>query len=96
MNDGGQAFPHDADYIRDGKGGYTFNVPFHPGMSLRDYFAAKAMEGILTDPAMRKLSGPPLPDEIENQKRKCARSAARAAYRFADAMLAEREPKPDA
>ncbi len=45
-----------------------------PGMSLRDYFAAQAMNGVLNDPNL-DMSG----DEI-----------ARWAYAIADAMLKER------
>jgi len=46
-NDGGPAFPIEADYIRNDKGdGYKMNVEHSPGMSLRDYFAAAAMTGI--------------------------------------------------
>ena len=48
------------------------------GMSLRDYFAAKAMQGILTDPnvAMGDYDNP---------------ATARAAYAMADAMLEARK-----
>jgi hypothetical protein len=46
-NDGGSAFPHEADYIRNNSGGYDFKVDHHPGMTLRDYFAGQALMGLL-------------------------------------------------
>lgn len=64
-NDGGPAFPvPDSD-------------DYHaaPGMSLRDYFAAKALASLLVD---SELDGPP-------------HEFARAAYDYADAMLDARE-----
>ena len=50
--------------------------PFQ-GMTLRDYFAAKAMQGFLASPLLKTESGA---DEM-----------ARNAYRVADAMLKARE-----
>jgi hypothetical protein len=50
------------------------------GMSLRDYFAAKAMQGMITTsghPALLGLDG-------------CELDTAKAAYKMADAMLAAR------
>lgn len=49
------------------------------GMTLRDYFAAKAMQALLSD--FEKA-----PDERDV----CSHYAARRAYQVADAMLAER------
>ena len=63
-NDGGPAFPHS----RLGSD--------HDGMTLRDYFAAKAMQGLCAHPEMG-----------HNPYVKIAE----AAYHQADAMLAERE-----
>ena len=60
------AFPR--DHAHDG----------HNGMTLRDYFAAKAMQAYFSDPAAGFGS-----DGIAE--------ASKAAYRIADAMLAERE-----
>jgi len=70
MKDGGPAFP--------------LNEPFKgSGMSLRDYFAAVSlpgvMETILAGAKAGLSAGPTL--------------VARAAYEIADAMLAEREKK---
>ena len=47
------------------------------GMTLRDYFAAKAMQGLLSDPDWRQ--------EMDFD------DTALAAYKMADAMLAARE-----
>lgn len=46
-----------------------------PGMLLRDYFAAKAMQGLASNPDWGSWN--------------CEKTAA-AAYQYADAMLAER------
>lgn len=69
INDGGPAFP-------------TYSVLSHcdeGGMSLRDYFAAKAMQGF-----MANKSNPGTFNPIDD---------ARYAYALADAMLRAREVK---
>ena len=66
-NDGGPAFPE-----RGSRGIATGGE----GMSMRDYFAAKAMQGILSNP-----DGIGFPDE----------KIAKDAYWMADAMLKVRE-----
>lgn len=68
-NDGGPAFPvpPETDYA----------APIH-GTSLRDYFAAKAMQGLLANAYLSKLYGT-VPKDI-----------AANAYDFADAMIAVR------
>ncbi len=62
------------------------NRPLQQGMTLRDYFAAKAMQG---EWATQKLNEPfwdtSQPDALLN--------AAEVYYRMADAMLAAREAK---
>jgi len=56
------------------------------GMTLRDYFAAKAMQGIYACPVqLYRADGTPLPDIITSA------DIAKMAYEEADAMLAERE-----
>jgi hypothetical protein len=52
---------------------YTTN--WHEGMDLRDYFAAKAMNGMMADP-----THDPYPEE-----------AAKWAYKIADAMMEARK-----
>jgi hypothetical protein len=61
--DGGPAFPR--DHSHDG----------HNGMSLRDYFAAKAMASILCQPEWEEMTGA---------------DVSKWAYEYADAMLKER------
>lgn len=69
INDGGPAFP--ASY------------PCGPsGMTLRDYFAAKALQPMLGATAKPGMS-----------TERAARIVAQAAYEMADAMLAAREAK---
>jgi hypothetical protein len=71
--DGGPAFPvipPDTHTYRE--------WPAYPGMSLRDYFAAKAIEGIISAYAGPECS---LPNDD---------TAAVLAYRYADAMLKAR------
>ena len=76
MNTGGPAFPTLAD------NGHSTN---QDGMTLRDYFAAKAMQGLLTIPA-EELS--------KNKTHKHERLdsyVAYLSYTMANAMLKERE-----
>ena len=67
--DGGPAFPCNTDENRDAS--YCGEC----GMSLRDYFAAKALQGLLA-----------APDTSWDHE-----SFAERAYRFADAMIGARE-----
>ena len=69
-NTGGPAFANQLECNRDG---YAVTG----GMTLRDYFAAKAMQGFASDPDWRLDMGP--------------EETARAAYTQADAMLKARE-----
>lgn len=68
IKDGGPVFP----CLERGGNGLDLT---HAGMTLRDYFAAKAMQGLLSDTQVKAA-----PDEF-----------AENAYRMADAMLAARE-----
>lgn len=67
MNTGGPAFPNAVVTTNDGW--------VHSGMTMRDYFAAKAMQGILTDPEI--VMG--------------ATEIAELSFKYADAMLKARE-----
>jgi len=72
-NTGGPAFPSGL------KETDTDNVEsIHVGMTLRDYFAAKAMQGLLAQSLGTALGSP-------------VEAAADYAYAMADAMLKERE-----
>lgn len=78
--DGGPAFPDivtDLDYDTASQQRYP-NTYSHGGMSLRDYFAAAAMQGILAG----RTSWPETEQEMKE--------GAHAAYEVADAMLSER------
>jgi hypothetical protein len=55
--------------------GQPINGCFSPGMTLRDYFAAKAMQGLLANEGAPQVY----------------REAGRMAYELADAMLKARE-----
>lgn len=67
---GGNAFPHE-------------NHLSHRGMSLRDYFAAKAMQGILSDENFHYAAWDNSLDWVEH--------VANYSYEMADAMLKARE-----
>ena len=71
-NTGGPAFPQDLQ-------GRRGDDPFLQGMTLRDYFAAKAMQGLLADPT------------IDPTFKADHKQFAYAAYEIADAMLKARE-----
>ena len=75
-NNGGPAFPVIDHLTRERV------VSAHPGMTLRDYFAAKAMQGELS--AQCEESGHYAPD---------GKALADRCYAFADAMLKAREAK---
>lgn len=84
--EGGVAFPaveYDQRVASDGGGPMIHRQ--HPGMSLRDYFAAKAVIGIT-------LSGPHTNERFISAD-EWPRQVAEAAYKVADAMLALREFK---
>ncbi len=88
-DDGGPAFPcasPDGMVIVDMRPGMPNHVHIaeHDGMTLRDYFAAKAMPLCL--PTLRELRE----DLSEDVYRDAFARAARVAYVMADAMLAAR------
>lgn len=74
INDGGPAFPHKRQIRCNGE---VIDSEMEPGMSLRDYFAAAALQGILADGYQTKSWG----------------GHAECAYQAADAMLKARESK---
>lgn len=76
--DGGPAFPVMDEAVEYGQ---------HYGMSLRDYFAAKAMQGLLAmeaNPQFGTVTEPYSAHGRDDLMAKCA-------YNLADAMLAARE-----
>jgi hypothetical protein len=81
-NDGGQAFPL---YIPQG----NYEAPETiPGLSIRDYFAAAALQGILAHGLIK------VAECAEKRGISCAEYYAICSYEYADAMLAAREAKP--
>lgn len=84
-NDGGPAFPLNTpktheEYSDSGYDGCDFTM----GMTLRDYFAAKAMQGILASPRAPS-------EAIDNGSAVTDTMIARLAYAVAEAMLKARE-----
>lgn len=73
--DGGPAFPVISD-VR-----YAPSFDHEPGMSLRDYFAAKAMQGMVS--SFVNVMKADLPDFLRNLPA--------TSYEIADAMLKARE-----
>jgi len=75
VDDGDQAFPTDKDTWDSGFG----------GMSLRDYYAGQAMQGILSSPSKFILNGKTISgdDHAENP-------ISTAAYGIADAMISRK------
>ena len=80
-NDGGPAFPHE-----DGRYGSDVEAGSH-GMTLRDYFAAKAMAGM----GLKWDGAYSQHDRQQGRPEADALWAAIAAYRYADAMLEKRK-----
>lgn len=74
INGGGPAFPHATPRMN--------GLQTEGGMSLRDYFAAKAMAALLVAHGPAPVGGWPV-------------YAERTSYLIADAMLAAREVKHD-
>ena len=73
--DGGTAFPQGQVFVSGNQ--QTFDHGPRGGMTLRDYFAASAIQGMLADP------------NIHNMDNFC-KSGPKQAYAVADAMLEER------
>ena len=83
IKDGGPAFPTNK---RDGHAGAVTSITDKPGMTLRDYFAAKAMAATMSRDLFHAV-------QIAGNKGTMAEIHARAAYLIADAMLAARSTK---
>jgi hypothetical protein len=80
---GGHAFPHQLDIPNED----GINIRHRSrGMTLRDYFAAKAMQSVLADAQIPGADADPLPPEAAHW----LGVVAKVSYRVADAMLAER------
>lgn len=87
IKDGGPAFPHMAKAHYQGMGRVVTEHITENGMSLRDYFAAAALQGFVRSWSESAM----IPDD--DLRHKLFPSFTRAAYEVADAMLTERERK---
>ncbi len=78
-SDGGPAFPSEGE-------GFGNRNHWTPGMTLRDWFAGQALVGMLAYSHVNPQRG--------NYHENClVEGVAEDAYRYADAMLAEREKR---
>lgn len=84
INDGGPAFPVPVDNDCDCHGRFTSG---YGGMTLRDYFAAAALQGILSGADRSTVK------YLENMSYPAGQMSS-AAYNIADAMLKAKEAKP--
>jgi hypothetical protein len=84
MKDGGPAFPMKEIVCDDGEP--VLVTQCYPGMSLRDYFAAKAMQGMLS-------SWYSVGDNYEHNGLVSEKIISKESYKIADAMLKARELK---
>jgi hypothetical protein len=75
INDGGPAFPCEEQIRCNGE---VCDIRKFTGMTLRDYFAAAALQGNIAHP------------EVTGNRDDIARDA----YKYADAMLKAKEAKP--
>jgi hypothetical protein len=85
INDGGPAYP----WTEFDQAGSLYRQ--HPGMHLRDYFAANAMQGMLAVPDDQRYGD--RADKaltIEQWQAWCVTGVVEHAYRVADAMLKAR------
>lgn len=77
INDGGPAFPSG----KSEKTGYENTLPYYEGMTLRDWFAGQALQGILSQPLDSDCAFNP-------------GLRASSAFEYADAMLTARNNLP--
>ncbi|HCD9772878.1 hypothetical protein [Enterobacter hormaechei] len=81
LDNGGYAFPiPNADFQTFAPGTVEEYKRIQSGMTLRDYFAAKAMQAMISNNRI-----------IDNDSDGAVNYASSAAYKFADAMLKARE-----
>jgi hypothetical protein len=84
INDGGAAFPfteYEYNEYADKPGSNPYQPRSFEGMTLRDYFAAKAMQGLITNSDIQDLLRGGFKPE----------GAGDACYMIADAMLKARQ-----
>jgi len=83
INNGGAAFPSEQGHTPDG----TWNQTYESGMSLRDYFAAAALQGMAASEYWSR--------NFDTNPRTLLINAAEVAYAAADAMLKTRRNVED-
>lgn len=90
-NDGGPAFPVECTWVYgEPQGIQTGNTQgWATGMSLRDYFAAKVMQGLISAPDCSVCPKDRLAD-VEKWRAEIRSQNAAYCYDMADAMLKER------
>ncbi len=86
MRDGGLAFPFKLELERDRNG--VIKQEYSYGMSLRDYFAAAALQGLLANGDFTKRMNV----KFENDVPVAHEHTARICFDAADAMLKVRQP----
>lgn len=64
---------------KENNGGPAYPTQGYEGLTVRDYFAAKAMQAMISNPSI-----------IDNDSDGAVNYAASASYKFADAMLKAR------
>lgn len=85
-NTGGPAFPTEKQIGANKDGTWITEIPGQSGMTLRDYFAAKALQGLMSGRWKSDKHG-----QQFDAYRADASEWAKSAYNFADAMLKARE-----
>lgn len=94
IHDGGPAFPFGQVSEVSGQ---PINGYHNDGMTLRDYFAAKAPDCPTDGPELAAMMGIAEPDWMNGREsfQWWIDAKAKWSYRYADAMLAARESKPE-
>ena len=95
-DNGGPAFPGNGEQFVEGAHGImpqsAYGMQGHEGMSLRDYFAAKAMQSLIDKyPRITVPEDEPEMGPQETKARNLMESICEGAYGYADAMLNARE-----
>ncbi len=97
--DGGPAFPSTESYYTGSSqdGDRQLEIGSAGGMTLRDYFAAKAMQGAITEGALpriiKEVAEEPSHVTLDEAVKITNSLLAKMSYDIADAMLIARQPK---
>jgi len=83
-----KAFPSNGFYERTTGGEQPQKLEPIMGMDLRDYIATNAMQGMLSNPEFLQVV---TKEEVNGSD--CASRVAKVSYKYADAMMKEREKK---